>query len=121
VNNHLAINLDGYEPKGGTVVECKTSSYENVFWGSVYSEKNYIMQVRVQMHYKKADNGIILYYGLLPEEYKPENLITPSIDVGRMKEVPVEQDLDWINNKYLPRVELACECLDSGDYPWERI
>ena len=118
VTDHLTVNLDGNTTD--TIYEVKTSSYANVFWSGVSSERDYIKQVNVQMYAMGVEKGFIVYYGLLEHEYEPGFLFEPTLDFSRVLIKEVTYDRDWIENVYTPRLTLCSGCLDDGTNPWEK-
>jgi len=121
----LVVNLDGRYYRGigwydseWIIYEVKTSAYENVFLGSVSSERDYIKQVNVQMFATGCRKAYIVYYGMLPSEYEAEFLIDPKIDPNRIKLVEVKYDEKFID-KYIKRLEFLSDCIDKNVYPWE--
>jgi len=120
----LTVSLDGVYHKGigwydweYTIYEVKTTSYENVFWGKVSSEKDHIKQVQVQMFATGFRKAFLVYYGLLPSEYEIEFLLDPVIDFNRIKLVEVPYDAEWIDECYIPRLQYLSECLEKGEVP----
>ncbi len=119
----LVVNTDGVIHKllaeNDIIYECKTTKYENLFFGKVTSERDYIRQVNVQMFATGFRKAYIVYYGMLPSEYEIEFLLSPDIDINRIEIVEVKYDEKWINEKYIPRLTFLSECIDNNVLPWE--
>ena len=105
----LRINLDGNQPH--RIKEVKT--YQAIKgWGK--TPKKYIDQVQVQMFGSKIFYADIVTYGLVPEDY--QNYLRP-IDLGRLKEIPVDYNPQWITQTYMPKLLILADCLRRGVFP----
>ncbi len=105
----LRVNYDGTTED--TDHEVKTYSFEKKF-----NAKQYYQQVQVQMFaggYRKAK---IHAYGLIAEEY--DNYFLP-VDLGRLQEIPVGYDPQWIEAVFLPKISRLSVCLREGRIPEE--
>jgi hypothetical protein len=60
--------------------------------------------------------GKIIAYGLEEKDY--DNFFRP-IDPDRRLEFPIEYDEGWINNTFLPKLLILCDCLKRGVFPDE--
>lgn len=101
----LRVNLDG-ETK--IIHEVKTYGKDefNV-------SKAYWMQAQVEMFAARKPLEIVAYR-LTEEDY--QNWLAP-IDPGRISHHPIDYDTEWVNGKYLPRLEYLAECLKKGVWP----
>lgn len=104
----LRVNLDG--DTRAAVYEVKTHKAEKPF----KITKAYFGQIQVEMFVKKRKQGFFVAYGLVEDDYS--NYFNP-IDKSRMEIIPVNLDLEWINNIYLPRLQYLACCLKKGVFP----
>lgn len=108
IKGRLRVNLDGNTPD--TIYEVKTYKYDNGFKLS----KTYKSQVMVEMYAYDISQAYIVSYGLLDDDYKN---YYRDIDLERLELYPIQYDKEFINNIYLPRLEILCSCLDKGVWP----
>ena len=112
----LRVNLDGEtEDK---VIEVKTYNYIRG-WKKPKNVKkwDYWMQVQVEMFATNKRQGMIAAYGLLPTEYGEEC----EIDPNRMLFELIEYDEAWIEDEYLPRLNILAKCIEDGEVPSEQL
>lgn len=105
----LRVNLDGNTPT--RIKEVKTYQWEKGF----KVPKKYINQVQVQMFGSKIYGADIVAYGLEDADY--QNFFR-EIDAGRLEEIPVDYDPNWIENVYLPKHRILADCLKKGVFPY---
>lgn len=101
----LRVNLDG-ETK--IVHEVKTYGKDEF-----KVSRPYWMQAQVEMFASKKPLEIEAYR-LLEGDY--QNWFSP-IDPNRLSNHPINYDREWVNEKYLPRLEYLAECLKKGVWP----
>ena len=101
----LRVNLDGEDE---LIHEVKTHKSEKFT-----VTKAYWQQAQIEM-FASGKKLIIESYRLLPEDY--ENFFNP-IDKSRLKSHPVEYDLLWVLDEYMPRLIYLSECMKKGKYP----
>lgn len=104
----LRVNLDSNTED--EIIEIKTYNYEKGF----NLNNNYIEQVQVQMYASGIHEAKIVAYGLVANDYK--NYLN-EIDKSRLSFHPIMYDEDFINNKYLPRLNYLTQCLEKGTLP----
>ena len=110
----LRVNLDG---ETNRVIEVKTYNYLSG-WKKPKNVKkwNYWQQVQVELFATNRKIGLIAAYGLLPDEYgNPQ-----PIDPNRLLFELIEYDEQWIEDEYLPRLNVLSKCIETGENPWER-
>ena len=56
----------------------------------------------------------IVAYGLIESDY---NNYFNEIDKDRLQLIEVKYDEDFINNEYLPKLQILSECLKKGIFP----
>lgn len=107
-DKRLRVNLDGNDSE--CIYEVKTHKAEKEFRVPI----KYKRQVWVQLYatgYKKA---FIVAYGLIEDDFR--NYFLP-IDENRLSKFPITPNDDFIENKYIPRLEILTDCLIKGVFP----
>ena len=104
----LRVNLDGNT--SFCIKEVKTYQWEKGF----KLPKKYINQVQVQMFAAGIYEADIVAYGLEEADY--DNFFR-DIDRGRLLEIPVAYDRNWIETVYLPKLRILADCLKRGVFP----
>jgi len=103
---HLRVNYDG--DMEGTIYEVKTTT------GEAKVPKAYWRQAQVEMYAMNTDKLFIVFYSLTERDYL--NYFA-EIDKERITMIPVEYDLSFIENEYLPKLKYLCKCLEEGVMP----
>lgn len=111
IKSRLRVNLDGNTET--CIYEVKTHSIEKDFKVS----KQYWRQAQVEMYASKIYRLFIVAYGLKENDYT--NYFN-NVDTERIELIPIEYDEKFINNEYLPKLELLTECLKRGVFPNDR-
>ena len=106
--DRLRVNLDGNTDT--CIYEVKTYKEENEFKVS----KQYWRQAQVEMYASNIHNLYIVAYALKENDYK--NFFS-EIDTARIQKIKVDYDEDFIQNEYLPRLEILTKCLKEGVFP----
>lgn len=106
--DRLRVNLDGNSED--CIYEVKTHRIEKEFKVS----KQYWRQAQVEMYAYNTRNLYIVAYALNEDDY---NNYFNVIDIDRVKFNKVEYDEQFINNEYLPRLQILSECLKKGVFP----
>ena len=106
--DRLRVNLDGNT--NTCIYEVKTHKAEKEFKIS----KQYWRQAQVEMYASNIFNLYIVAYGLQENDYK--NFFN-EIDKDRIKLLQVEYDENFIQNEYLPKLEILTNCLKKGVFP----
>ena len=106
--DRLRVNLDGNSED--CIYEVKTHKIEKEFKVS----KQYWRQAQVEMYAYNTRNLYIVAYALNEDDY---NNYFNAIDIDRVKFNKVEYDEQFINNEYLPRLQILSECLKKGVFP----
>lgn len=101
----LRVNLDG-ETK--IIHEVKTYGKDEF-----EVSRPYWMQSQVEMFAAKKSLEIVAYR-LLEDDY--QNWFSP-IDPSRLSHHPIDYNKEWVNEKYLPRLEYLADCLKKGVWP----
>ena len=109
-NLRLRVNLDGNTKD--CIYEVKTYKYNKD--RPFTMPKKYKNQVQVQMFATGIRKAKIVVYGLEEADY--QNFFRP-IDPDRIKEVDIEYNPDFIENKYLPKLRVLAENLKNGTLP----
>ena len=104
----LRVNLDGNT--NSCIYEVKTHKEEKEFKVS----KQYWRQAQVEMYASGIHNLYIVAYALQENDYK--NFFN-EIDTDRIQKIKVDYDEDFIQNEYLPRLEILTKCLKEGVFP----
>lgn len=113
----LRVNLDGNLPH--RIKEVKTYKNSGVS-GDIARFKahqcpqGYWKQVQVQMFGTKIFGADIVAYALEEADY--DNFFR-EIDPERLQEIPVDYDPRWIQEVYLPKHMILCDCLKKGVFP----
>lgn len=107
----IRVNLDGNTPT--KIYEVKTHSADKAFKVSA----DYRRQVNVQMWASGIHRAEIVAYGLLPEDY--DNYYR-DIDPRRISHHTIEYDEAFLR-EYKKRVNVLCDCLNTGRFPDERM
>lgn len=108
INNRLRVNLDGNTDT--CIYEVKTYNEEKDFKVS----KQYWRQAQVEMYASNIHKLFIVAYGLLENDY---NNYFNNIEKERLKLIPIEYDKNFINQEYLPKLDILTECLEKGVFP----
>lgn len=108
----LRVNLDG--ETNGVIYEVKTHKADREF----KLPKHYIQQVNVQMFATDFRDAYIVAYGLVDEDY---NNYYRDIDENRLDLYRIEYDEEWVNEKFLPRLEYLADCLTHGLFPTKKF
>lgn len=66
------------------------------------------------MYASNIHNLYIVAYALQENDYK--NFFS-EIDTARIQKIKVDYDEDFIQNEYLPRLEILTKCLKEGVFP----
>ena len=106
--DRLRVNLDGNTDT--CIYEVKTHKEEKEFKVS----KVYWRQAQVEMYASKIHNLYIVAYALQDSDYI--NYFN-GIDQERIQQIKVDYDEDFIQNEYLPRLEILTKCLKEGVFP----
>lgn len=104
----LRVNLDGNTDD--CIFEVKTTSNDKVF----KMPQKYINQVQVQMFATGIKKAEIIVYKLTEEEYKNYFL---TVDKSRLIEKKVEYNPQFINEIYLPKLNILSDCIKQGIFP----
>ncbi len=108
IQNRLRVNLDGNTDI--CIYEVKTYNTEKEFKVS----KQYWRQAQVEMYASGIHKLYIVAYALVENDYK--NFFN-KIDKDRIQVIEVEYDEKFIQEEYLPRLEILTECLENGTFP----
>ena len=112
----LRVNLDANT--SDTIYECKTHKLQNI--GSWQMPKQYIDQVRVQMFAFNMNKAFIVDYLVKDADIDAaKNGFVLPISSDRLNVTPIYQDMNWINNQFLPRLKYLAYCLTENQYPSE--
>lgn len=106
--DRLRVNLDGNTDT--CIYEVKTHKEEKEFKVS----KVYWRQAQVEMYASNIHNLYIVAYALKENDYK--NFFS-EIDTARIQKIKVDYDEVFIQNEYLPRLEMLINCLKKGVFP----
>ena len=106
--DRLRVNLDGNT--NTCIYEVKTHNADKEFKIS----KQYWRQAQVEMYASRIHKLYIVAYALEENDYK--NFFN-KIDKDKIQLIEVEYDEDFINNEYLPRLEILTKCLKEGIFP----
>lgn len=106
--DRLRVNLDGNTDT--CIYEVKTHKADKEFKVS----KQYWRQVQVQMYASGIRKAYIVAYGLGDREYK--NFFT-EIKKELIKLIPIEYDERFIQEEYLPKLNILSDCLERGIFP----
>ena len=105
----LRVNLDGNTDD--CIYEVKSHNIDKDFKVS----KAYKNQVMVEMFAFGIKKAYIVSYALTDDEDKN---FYREIDNGRIKYHEIMYDEDFINNIYVPRLNVLSDCLDRGVWPY---
>lgn len=108
IKDLLRVNLDGMSVD--CIYEVKTYRLEKGFKVS----KQYNHQVQVQMYITGLRNAYIVSYGLVEKDYK--NFFS-EIEPTRREMILIPYDESFIENEYLPKLEILTDCLKRGVFP----
>lgn len=108
--DRLRVNLDGNT--NTCIYEVKTHNEEKEFKVS----KQYWRQAQVEMYASNIHELYIVAYGLNDNDYK--NFFN-EIDKDRIKLLKIDYAESFINNDYLPKLEILTNCLKKGIFPNE--
>ena len=106
--NRLRVNLEGNTDD--CIYEVKTHNANKEFKVT----KQYWRQAQVEMYASKIHDLYIISYSLQENDYK--NYFN-KIDKERIQKTKVDYDEEFINNEYLPRLNILTECLEKGIFP----
>jgi hypothetical protein len=106
--NRLRVNLDGNTKD--CIYEVKTYNAEKEFKVS----KQYWRQAQVEMYASGIHKLYIVAYALNNGDY---NNYFNEIDKERLQLIPIEYDEEFINNEYLPKLDVLTQCLEKGEFP----
>lgn len=106
--DRLRVNLDGNTYT--CIYEVKTYNIEKEFKVS----KQYWRQAQVEMYASGIHKLYIVAYALKENDYK--NFFN-KIDKSRIQLIEVEYDEDFIQNEYLPKLQIFTENLKKGTFP----
>lgn len=108
IKDRLRVNLDGNTDT--CIYEVKTHNSEKEFKVS----KQYWRQAQVEMYASDIHELYIVAYALKENDY--QNYFN-KIDKERLQFIKVEYDEEFINNEYLPMLEILTKCLKKGVFP----
>ena len=106
--DRLRVNLDGNT--ADCIYEVKTHNINKEFKVS----KQYWRQAQVEMYASRIHKLYIVAYGLIESDY---NNYFNEINKDRLQLIEVKYDEDFINNEYLPKLQILSECLKKGVFP----
>lgn len=106
--NRLRVNLDGNTQD--CIYEVKTHNIDKEFKVS----KQYWRQAQVEMYAFNTRNLYIVSYALVESDYK--NYFN-EINIDRVKFHKIDYDENFINNEYLPKLQILSRCLEKGVFP----
>ena len=106
--DRLRVNLDGNTKD--CIYEVKTYNEQKEFKVS----KQYWRQTQVEMYASKIHKIYIVAYALEESDYK--NYFN-KIDKKRLQLIPIEYDENFINNEYIPKLNILIESLKNGKFP----
>lgn len=106
--DRLRVNLDGNTST--CIYEVKTYNQNKEFKVS----KQYWRQAQVEMYASKIYHLYIVAYALQENDY--QNYFN-EIDKERIQLIEVEYDKGFIQNEYLPKLQILTKCLKEGVYP----
>lgn len=106
--DRLRVNLDGNTDT--CIYEVKTHKEEKEFKVS----KQYWRQAQVEMYASGIHKLQIVAYALQENDY--QNYFN-KIDKSRLQLIKIEYDKDFIENGYLPKLQILSECLKKGVFP----
>ena len=106
--DRLRVNLDGNTDT--CIYEVKTHNIEKEFKVS----KQYWRQAQVEMYASNIHKLFIVAYALQEKDYK--NFFN-EIDKERMQLIEVKYDDQFIQEEYLPNLQILSKCLKEGVYP----
>lgn len=107
--DRLRVNLDGNTST--CIYEVKTHKAEKDFKVS----KQYWRQAQVEMYASDIHNLYIVAYSLQESDY---NNYFNEIDKDRIQKIKVDYDEKFIQEGYLPKLEILTDCLKEGRFPW---
>ncbi len=106
--DRLRVNLDGNTDT--CIYEVKTHNIDKEFKVS----KQYWRQAQVEMYASKIYQLFIVAYSLNENDYM--NYFN-EIDKERLKLIQVKYDEEFIQNEYLPKLDILTRCLKEGVFP----
>ena len=106
--DRLRVNLDGNT--NTCIYEVKTHNANKEF----KVPKNYWRQAQVEMYASKIHKLYIVAYELNEDDYI--NYFN-KIDKNRLQLIPIEYDENFINNEYIPKLNILIESLKNGKFP----
>ncbi len=108
IKDRLRVNLDGNTET--CIYEVKTHSIAKEFKVS----KQYWRQAQVEMYASNIKNLYIVAYALQEDDYR--NYFN-DIDKNRLELIKIDYDSAFIENEYLPALEILTKCLKEGVFP----
>lgn len=108
IKDRLRVNLDGNTDT--CIYEVKTHNIDKEFKVS----KQYWRQSQVEMYASGIHELYIVAYALRENDY---NNYFNKIDKDRLELINVEYDKSFIQNEYLPKLEILTKCLKEGVFP----
>lgn len=108
IKDRLRVNLDGNTDT--CIYEVKTHNIDKEFKVS----KQYWRQSQVEMYASGIHELYIVAYALRENDY---NNYFNKIDKDRLELINVEYDKSFIENEYLPKLEILTKCLKEGVFP----
>lgn len=108
IKDRLRVNLDGNTDT--CIYEVKTHNIDKEFKVS----KQYWRQSQVEMYASGIHELYIVAYALRENDY---NNYFNKIDKDRLELINVEYDKNFIENEYLPKLEILTKCLKEGVFP----
>ena len=108
IKDRLRVNLDGNTDT--CIYEVKTYNASKEFKVS----KQYWRQAQVEMYASKIDKLFIVAYALQENDYK--NYFN-DVQKDRLKMIQIEYDEGFIDQEYLPNLEILTKCLKEGVFP----
>lgn len=108
IKDRLRVNLDGNTET--CIYEVKTHNVAKEFKVS----KQYWRQAQVEMYASNIKNLYIVAYALQEDDYR--NYFN-DIDKNRLELIKIDYDSEFIENEYLPALEILTKCLKEGVFP----
>lgn len=108
IKDRLRVNLDG--DTSTCIYEVKTYNKDKEFKVS----KQYWRQAQVEMYASEIHKLFIVAYSLEEKDYK--NFFN-EVDKDRIQLIEIEYDEKFIQEEYLPKLEILSKCLKEGVYP----
>lgn len=106
--DRLRVNLDGNTDT--CIYEVKTYNKNKEFKVS----KQYWRQAQVEMYASKIHELYIIAYALRENDYK--NYFN-QVDKKRITKIKIDYDEKFIQEEYIPKLEILTKCLKEGVFP----